>query len=207
MNTVNKYYLVYKPYNMVSQFVSNDNVPLLDGLAFPFPAGTHAIGRLDKFSEGLLLMTTNKKITRKLFDPVKSHERVYLLLVKGRVSDATIRSLKEGIEIVIENGQLYHARPKDVCISERPDFEFSVIEQAKIHGESTWLTMTLTEGKYHQVRKMAAAAGHKCLKLIRFSIVDLTIAGICPGEVREISETAFFAGLGFETDDISSTHL
>lgn len=182
---------------MVSQFVSNDDVPLLHGLNFPFPEGTHAIGRLDKFSEGLLLLTTNKSITRRLFDPLKSHERVYLVLVKGIVTEATLEILQDGIEIMIEEGKMYKARPKAISISEPPDFEFSAIDKTKIHGESSWLTITLTEGKYHQVRKMVAAAGHKCLRLIRFSIINLTIEGIAPGEVREISESHFFNGLHF----------
>lgn len=182
---------------MVSQFISRDAVPLLGDLNFSFPVGTHAIGRLDRFSEGLLLLTTNKKITRLLFDPLKSHERVYLVLVKGEVSEATVAWLTEGIEIMIEDGQMYMARPKKVIKAHPPCFNFSAIEKEKIHGASSWLEVTLTEGKYHQVRKMVAAAGHKCIKLIRCSIIDLTIKGIDPGEVREIGETEFFSGLRF----------
>ena len=64
---INRYFILYKPYNMVSQFISTHQVGLLTDIDFIFPEGTHAIGRLDKDSEGLLLLTTNKKITRLLF--------------------------------------------------------------------------------------------------------------------------------------------
>ena len=68
---------------MVSQFVSTHEVNLLGDLPFEFPEGTHAIGRLDNHSEGLLILTTNKKITRLLFDPKKSHKRTYLVMVNN----------------------------------------------------------------------------------------------------------------------------
>jgi len=77
-----RYFIIYKPYNMVSQFVSSHDVRLLGDLDFDFPAGTHAIGRLDNHSEGLLLLTTNPKITRLLFQGITPHERKYLVQVK-----------------------------------------------------------------------------------------------------------------------------
>jgi 16S rRNA U516 pseudouridylate synthase RsuA-like enzyme len=67
-----RYFIINKPYNMVSQFISSHNVRLLGDLDFDFPEGTHAIGRLDNHSEGLLLLTTNKKVTRLLFDPTRT---------------------------------------------------------------------------------------------------------------------------------------
>ena len=79
---VHRYFLVNKPLNMVSQFVSSHDVRLLTDLNFNFPEGTHAIGRLDQNSEGLLLLTTNKKITKLLFQGTVSHKRTYLVQVK-----------------------------------------------------------------------------------------------------------------------------
>ena len=78
-----RYFLVNKPYNMVSQFVSSHDVRLLGDLNFDFPEGTHAIGRLDQNSEGLLLLTTNKKITKLLFQGPIPHKRTYLVQVKN----------------------------------------------------------------------------------------------------------------------------
>ena len=80
-----RYFVVYKPVNMVSQFVSSHDVPLLNKLNFVFPEGTHAIGRLDQNSEGILLLTTNKKITKLLFQAVVPHLRTYLVQVKNKV--------------------------------------------------------------------------------------------------------------------------
>ena len=81
MNT-ERYFIIYKPVNMVSQFISSHEVRLLGDLGFDFPEGTHAIGRLDQHSEGLLLLTTNKKITKQLFQGEKPHTRTYLVQVK-----------------------------------------------------------------------------------------------------------------------------
>ena len=88
MTTVtNRYFIINKPYNMVSQFVSTHPVNLLGGLDFDFPKGIHAVGRLDNHSEGLLILTTNKKVTRLLFLSEAAHERTYLVQVNNLISD------------------------------------------------------------------------------------------------------------------------
>ena len=78
-DTSKRYFIINKPYNMVSQFISSHNVPLLGSLNFSFPEGTHAIGRLDSTSEGLLILTTDKTVTRKLFLAQQPHSRSYLV--------------------------------------------------------------------------------------------------------------------------------
>ncbi|MEN9327055.1 MAG: hypothetical protein RI943_1495, partial [Bacteroidota bacterium] len=90
-----RYFIIYKPVNMVSQFISTHQVKLLGDLNFDFPEGTHAIGRLDQHSEGLLLLTTNKKITKLLFQGTKPHTRTYLVQVKNKVSKETAKQLSE----------------------------------------------------------------------------------------------------------------
>ena len=82
-----RYFIVNKPCDMVSQFVSSHEVNLLGNLDFIFPEGTHAIGRLDNHSEGLLILTTNKKVTRLLFQGETAHKRTYLVQVKNVVSE------------------------------------------------------------------------------------------------------------------------
>mgnify|MGYP000518579545 CR=1 FL=1 len=89
-----RYFIIYKPVNMVSQFISTHQVKLLGDLNFDFPDGTHAIGRLDQHSEGLLLLTTNKKITKILFQGIKPHTRTYLVQVKNKVSKETAKQLQ-----------------------------------------------------------------------------------------------------------------
>ena len=95
---------------MVSQFVSTHDVRLLCGLDFNFPEGTHAIGRLDNHSEGLLLLTTNKKITSLLFQGVLPHKRVYLVQVKNQVTGESLQQLRKGVCIRVKGGSDYITR-------------------------------------------------------------------------------------------------
>src|SRR5258708_3124575 len=99
-----RYFILNKPYHMVSQFVSTHDVVLLGDLAFEFPAGTHAIGRLDNHSEGLLLLTTDKRITRLLFQGAALHTRTYLVQVKNQVSAENLEQLRMGIAIRVKGG-------------------------------------------------------------------------------------------------------
>jgi 23S rRNA pseudouridine2457 synthase len=177
---------------MVSQFISSHPVRLLKDIDFDFPEGTHAIGRLDSDSEGLLILTTNKKITRLLFQGEKPHLRKYLVQVKHLVTPATLALLQNGVTIKIKGGQLYTTPPCEVMIVPPPDHLFSSGLQLRDDVPHTWLTISLTEGKYHQVRKMVAAVQHKCKRLIRLSIEDLVLGNLLPGEVKEMEEAEFF---------------
>lgn len=180
---------------MVSQFVSPYNVGLLGDLGFDFPPGTHAIGRLDSQSEGLLLLTTNKKITQLLFGAPIPHRRTYLVMVQNKVTPESLQQLQQGVAITIKNGNPYIAKPVEALLVTDPA---ALCPQATDHRERyphSWLRITLTEGKHHQVRKMVLAIRHRCLRLIRLSIENLTLQGLQPGEIREIEESAFFEKL------------
>jgi len=194
-----RYFIVYKPVNMVSQFVSSHEVNLLHQLNFAFPEGTHAIGRLDQNSEGLLLLTTNKKITKLLFQGPVPHNRTYLVQVKNVVSPDTINKLAGGIEISATNGQIFKTTPCIVKILDQP-LHLAVVEKP-LHKnvQSSWLEITLTEGRFHQVRKMVAVVNHKCIRLIRTSIEDITIGSMGPGDVIELNENDFFRLLKLNT--------
>lgn len=187
-----RYFKVYKPVNMVSQFWSPHKVNLLHDLKFSFPEGIHAIGRLDKNSEGLLLLTTNKKITKLLFQGAQVHHRTYLVQVKNKVIPATIHQIAKGIEISAKQGLVFTTSPCKVKLIQAP---LNIVETEKpLHknAESSWLEITLTEGKFHQVRKMVAAVKHSCIRLIRISIEDMGIENMQPGEVVELNEKDFF---------------
>ena len=187
-----RYFIVYKPVNMVSQFVSTHEVNLLYQLDFVFPEGTHAIGRLDQNSEGLLLLTTNKKITKLLFQGPVPHNRTYLVQVKNLVSAGTVEKLASGIEISATDGQIFKTTP---CIVKHIDTPINLAAVEKpLHEnvQSSWLEIILTEGRFHQVRKMVAAVHHKCIRLIRTSIEDISIGSMQPGEVIELKENDFF---------------
>ena len=177
---------------MVSQFISPDNVGLLGDIDFVFPEGIHAIGRLDNKSEGLLILTTNKKVTRLLFQGEVPHKRTYLVRVKNEVSQESLEQLRNGVVIKIKGDIDYTTPPCDIQIVDPP----ANLPQHQLETRSfvahTWLTITLNEGKFHQVRKMVSAIRHPCKRLIRLSIEDLELGDLAVGCVKELKETEFF---------------
>jgi len=180
---------------MLSQFIGSEKRRMLGTLHFDFPEGTHAIGRLDAESEGLLLLTTDKRITRLLFLSGTPHRRTYLVMVKNVVNGDTLRQLQTGVSIRIHEGADYITPPCEVEIVEKPAGLFSGAFEHLEQWPHTWLKITLTEGKYHQVRKMVAAVRHRCQRLIRLSIEDMELGGLQPGEVREVDGATFFQKL------------
>lgn len=189
---LNRYFVLNKPPNVVSQFVSPDKVPLLNKINFPFPEGTHAIGRLDKDSEGLLLLTTDKKITRLIFSGKKRHKRTYLVMVQNEMTKETFEHFSKGVIIKVKNGDDYLARPDRIMrVSDAVSLYPWAADAREIYPH-TWLLITLTEGKYRQVRKMTLAMRHRCLRLIRLSMEDITLDGISPGEVKELDPETFY---------------
>jgi 23S rRNA pseudouridine2457 synthase len=196
--TEHRYFIIYKPHNMVSQFVSNRVERLLGDLDFTFPEGIHAIGRLDKDSEGLLILTTNKKITRLLFQSKEPHKRVYLVQVRYIVTEEDLLKLRTGVEIQVSGGGYYLTPPCDVDLINEPEGILPADFPISTYQPYSWLRITLTEGKFRQVRKMVEAVRHRCVRLIRESIEDLHLLGLKPGEVKEINERDFFEMLNLK---------
>jgi 23S rRNA pseudouridine2457 synthase len=189
---VNRYFILHKPFNMVSQFISTHKVGLLGDLDFTFPEGTHAIGRLDNHSEGLLLLTTNKKVTRLLFLSDTPHERTYLVQINNELSKENLEKLRTGVSFKIKTGVIYTTAPCEVSIVQNPETICLMEERLTAYPPNTWLLITITEGKYHQVRKMIAAIKHKCKRLIRISIEDIYLGNLPPGRISELGEKEFF---------------
>lgn len=195
VHTTHRYFIINKPYNMVSQFVSPDKVGLLKDVPFTFPEGIHAIGRLDNYSEGLLILTTNKKVTKLLFESKVPHKRTYLVQVRDIVTEEKLKLLQTGVTIRVKGGGFYTTCPCEVMIVDKPINLYNRENEFKEGLPNTWLTITLTEGKFHQVRKMTDAVRHRCKRLIRLSIEDLKLNDLQPGEVKEIDEKDFFEQL------------
>lgn len=193
MQAAHRYFIVHKPYGMESQFKANYPGPLLGDLSFSFPEGTHAIGRLDKDSEGLLLLTTNKKVTNLLFNSGVPHRRTYLVQVRYVVSDESLEKLRNGVSIRVDGGGYYLTPP---CEVERAEASlFPSPKPISPYLETTWLQLTITEGKFRQVRKMVSAIRHRCIRLIRLSIEDMQLGELPPGLVKEVDEGTFFRQL------------
>ncbi|WP_246022460.1 pseudouridine synthase [Filimonas effusa] len=182
---------------MLSQFIGTDKGRMLGELNYPFPEGTHAIGRLDYESEGLLLLTTNKKVTRLLFQGEVPHKRSYLVQVRGIVTEETLLQLQSGIAIRVKGGVDYTTAPCQVQLAQAPQGLPELPHDLNPYVKSSWLRIVLTEGKFHQVRKMVRSVNHRCLRLVRVAIedIDLDLQNQPPGTVREIEESAFFSQL------------
>ena len=181
---------------MVSQFISSHNVKLLGDMEFKFPEGTHAIGRLDSTSEGLLILTTDKTVTRKLFNSAKAHTRSYLVMVQHEMTPATFQHLQNGVSIPINDTDFYLAKPYSVKIIKDPTPLYKYATDPREIYPHTWLLITLTEGKFRQVRKMVMAVKHRCLRLIRLSISNILLDELAPGKVKELSKDEFYEHLG-----------
>ena len=189
---MHRYFILNKPRGIVSQFVSPHKVGLLGDIGYAFPLGTHALGRLDKDSEGLLLLTTDKRATHLLFNSGKPHLRTYLVMVQNELSPTAFNLLRTGINIKIKSGADYIATPSDLKLIEKPAMYYSYADDNRQAYPHTWLLITLAEGKYRQVRKMVLAAHHRCLRLIRLSIGNFYLNDLKPGEFRELSEEEFY---------------
>lgn len=187
-----RYFIVYKPYNMISQFVSPYEHALLGDLDYEFPEGTSAVGRLDEQSEGLLILTTDKTLTKRLLHPTRQHRRSYLVMVHREVKEETVERLRSGIDIMVKKKGAYTTLPCQVKRIEKPGHLPPFPYPYEEFIPHSWLEFVLTEGKNRQIRKMCAAVRHNCRRLIRTSIENLELGNMQPGEVREIAQAELF---------------
>ena len=173
---------------MLSQFASNSNQQKRKrflGELGEFPENTMPIGRLDEKSEGLLLLTTDGKLS----DYINSSgiEKEYYALVDGDISQIKIQELKKGVKIGFD-GKKYQTKPCEVFKLEIPPTlpeRSKKIRDAR-HGPTSWVSITLTEGKFRQVRKMTSAVGYPTLRLVRVRVGNIKLSTLQSGEVKAI---------------------
>jgi 23S rRNA pseudouridine2457 synthase len=177
------HFKIFKPYGFLSQFVQEQRKKKkLLGELFDFPDKTMAIGRLDHDSEGLLLLTTDGMMSYKIRD--KGIEKEYYVQVDGEITEEAMSQLQNGVEITV-NGTKYLTLP---CKS------FVLVDEPKIpargrnirdsrHGPTSWISITLCEGKNRQIRKMTASVGFPTLRLVRVRIGDIHIDNMASGDV------------------------
>jgi 23S rRNA pseudouridine2457 synthase len=181
-----QHFLVHKPYGYLSQFIYElkRNKKLL-GELFDFPIGTMAIGRLDEDSEGLLLLTTDGLMSEIVRNKKVSKE--YYVQVDGIINQEAIGKLKNGVEIGF-NGQKYITKKCQASILENiPKLgeRGKKIRDAR-HGPTSWLSITINEGKFRQVRKMTSAVGFPTLRLVRIRIGNIYLNELKAGEVKKV---------------------
>ncbi|MFQ3215169.1 MAG: 23S rRNA pseudouridine2457 synthase [Marivirga sp.] len=183
------HYMLHKPYGYLSQFINNQsqrkNKKLL-GALYEFAEHTMSIGRLDEKSEGLLLLTTDGKLS----DDINSSkvEKEYYVQVDGLIEQATLEQLAKGIEIKIRN-DFYTTKPAKVKLLDKNEILEKPANPGREerHGLTSWISITLREGKYRQIRKMTAAVNHPTLRLVRIRIGDMHLTSLKVGETKELS--------------------
>lgn len=189
-----RYFIIYKPYGVLSQF-SGEGQTLAS--LFHFPKTVYPVGRLDKDSEGLLLITDDKQLNHDLLNPRFGHQRTYLAQVEGEPDQEALKNLGNGVIINVE-GKMYQTKPAIAKIPESvpelPDRDPPIRYRKNV--PDTWISLTLIEGKNRQVRKMTAAVGFPTLRLVRWSMEKITIEGFQVGEVREIEQQEVYRALG-----------
>jgi len=172
---------------MLSQFTAGGGQISLAQLNYKFPSDVYPVGRLDADSEGLLLLTNDKQITKLLFDEKYPHPRTYLVQVEGLITEQAQRELEKGVIINLK-GKKYRTKPAKVeLLTNIPDLppRTPPIRYRK-NIPTSWIKITLWEGKNRQVRRMTAAVGFPTLRLVRVAIGNLELGNMQPGEVRRI---------------------
>jgi 23S rRNA pseudouridine2457 synthase len=183
-NTMHHHYILHKPYGYISQFVCDVKKKKVLGELFAFAPETMAIGRLDEDSEGLLLLTTDGKLSERIRNG--KIEKEYFAQVDGLISNEAIKLLEKSVEIGIK-GIKYQTQP---CIARIVEIDPGFpLRSRKIrddrHGPTSWVSIILTEGKLRQIRKMTAAVGFPTLRLIRVRVGEIRLNDMKTGEVLE----------------------
>jgi len=182
-----EYYLIYKPYQVLSQFTSSDGKLCLKDI-LNVPKDVYPVGRLDYDSEGLLLLTNDTSINHQLLHPKFAHARTYWVQVDGAITHDAIEALSKGVTISVD-GKTYDTKkailkilPDDLVIPERnPPI------RVRKSIPTSWVSIQLTEGKNRQVRKMFASVGFPVVRLIRSQIGQFSIAQMQPGDCLSLS--------------------
>ena len=169
-------YLLYKPFNMLSQFTREapHHITLAD-LAFNFPKDVYPVGRLDADSEGLLLLTNDKRLNAKLLHPKNKQPKTYWVQVEGAPVDADLAPLRKGINIKIKKKIHRTANAIVHLLADIPNLpERNPPIRVRKSIPDTWVCITITEGKNRQVRRMFAAVGFPVLRLVRVGLAGFT---------------------------------
>lgn len=176
--------LFNKPFGVLSQFTDRGSETARSTLSdFIAIKGVYPAGRLDRDSEGLLLLCDDGRLQARIADPRFKLPKTYLVQVEGNPQEQDLESLRTGVRL--KDGMTL---PAQVEAIDAPDLwpRDPPIRQRKAIPDS-WLTITIREGRNRQVRRMTAAVGLPTLRLVRWSIGDWSVAGIAPGQFIETS--------------------
>ncbi|MEQ8706813.1 MAG: pseudouridine synthase [Phaeodactylibacter sp.] len=196
-----QYYIINKPYGVLSQFTREHPDHRVLGDVYNFPKDVYPVGRLDKDSEGLLLITNDKSLTHQLLNPSFAHPRTYWVQVEGTPTPEALKQLRKGVSIRVKK-QTYQTRPAVVTLfaSPPPLPERDPPVRFRKTVPDSWLTIQLTEGKNRQVRHMCAAIGYPVLRLVRTKIQQLSLESLkLPiGGVKELERETVYRLTGIK---------
>lgn len=185
------HYKIYKPFGMLSQFKSSNPKQIRTkrflGELYDFPMGIMPIGRLDEKSEGLLLLTTDGKLS----DTINASgiEKEYWAQLDGEITDSALNSIQNGVEIGVHGKK--HTTKQCKAAKMLPPTHLPVAsKKLRIgnHRPTSWISITLTEGKFRQVRKMTASVGFPTLRLVRVRIGDITLENLSEADVLPLKK-------------------
>lgn len=175
-------YLFNKPYGVLTQFTDRDERPVLaDFIDVPaiYPAG-----RLDKDSEGLLLLTSDGKLQQAVSDPAFKLAKTYFVQVEGILDDEALERLRTGLQL--KDGITRPARVSKLATEPEGLWQRKPPVRYRASIPDSWIELTIKEGRNRQVRRMTAAVGHPTLRLIRYAIGDFRLDGLQPGEITQL---------------------
>lgn len=182
------YIVFHKPYGVLSQFKKEvpSHITLADYL--DLPKDIYPVGRLDKDSEGLLLLTNDNQLKHRLLDPKFKSYKTYLAQVDDDITEEAIQKLRSGVDIKV-NGKVYHTYPAKVKKVSQPNHIKDRIPPVRYRAEipTSWIEITIYEGKNRQIRKMCASVGFPVLRLIRTHIKDLTLPELASGAFKGLT--------------------
>jgi len=179
------YFKLHKPYGYLCQF-SGESTDKLLGELYNFPKDVYSIGRLDKDSEGLLLLTNDNRFKTVLLSPDSKKWKTYWVQVEGEITVNAIKKLEAGRITISHKGRIHTVSPAS-C----KEIEFPKIEErtppirVRKSIPTSWIELKISEGKNRQVRKMTAAVGFPTLRLIRYAVDTYTLDRLKIGEVEE----------------------
>jgi 23S rRNA pseudouridine2457 synthase len=178
-----KYFALNKPYGVLSQFSDSEGRKTLKNL-YDFPPDVYPVGRLDKDSEGLLLLSNDTSLVNFLLNPKHKHEKEYYVQVEKVPDETALNELRKGV--IIEQKKTLPAKAELIADPRFPEREPPIRRRNNI--PTAWISLTITEGRNRQVRKMTAAVGYPTLRLVRIRIKNIKLNDLKPGKVHKLSE-------------------